>query len=484
MPVVGESRAGSRDVALLPSESVMRVFTGAPLGPGADAVVMQEDVTREGDVARFRSRPSQGAHVRKRGEDLAKGDVAIARGTRMRAAHVALAASLDRAWVYVARRPIVAIVGTGNELRPHGSPGAPGSIAESNGCALRAMVYRAGGLARVARFVEDDARATERALAEGLDGSDVMITIGGVSVGEHDLVRPALEKVGVSLDFWKVAIKPGKPLAVGRRGRSVVLGLPGNPVSALVTFALLGAPLLRAMQGDREPIPAPRRGRLTRSVRHAPGRLELVRATLAYDAAGLNVTPLANQASGAPVSLARADALACIPADSEEPDVPKKPKTASLSTHLTARGDVHMIDVGAKVATHRRAVAKARVSMARATFERLRTGDTPKGDVLATVRLAGIQAAKRTPELIPLCHVVALTRVTIEVVLEHGGVTILAATEARDRTGVEMEALVAANVAALALYDMLKGIDRGMRIACELLRKEGGKTGTWTRGDR
>lgn len=152
-----------------------------------------------------------------------------------------------------------------------------------------------------------------------------------------------------------------------------------------------------------------------------------------------------------------------------------------LSTHLTARGEVHMVDVGAKETTSRRAIARARVSMAKATFDRLRRGDTPKGDVLATVRLAGIQGAKRTPELIPLCHVIALTKITIDVTLEGGGATILATTEARDRTGVEMEALVAASTAALALYDMLKGIDRGMTIAVELVRKEGGKSGVWDR---
>jgi cyclic pyranopterin phosphate synthase len=141
-----------------------------------------------------------------------------------------------------------------------------------------------------------------------------------------------------------------------------------------------------------------------------------------------------------------------------------------------------MVDVGAKTTTARRAVARARVTMQRETFDRLERGDTPKGDVLAAVRLAGIQGAKRTPELIPLCHTIALTKVTVEVALEDGGATIVATAEARDRTGVEMEALVAASTAALTLYDMLKGIDRGMRIAVELSRKEGGKSGVWERG--
>jgi cyclic pyranopterin phosphate synthase len=151
-------------------------------------------------------------------------------------------------------------------------------------------------------------------------------------------------------------------------------------------------------------------------------------------------------------------------------------------THLTARGEAHMVDVSAKPETLRRAVAEAVVHMQEATTERLRSGSAPKGDVLAAARLAGIQAAKRTPDLIPLCHVVRLTRVTVDVRVEPGLVRIEAATEALDRTGVEMEALVAASVAALTVYDMLKGIDRGMTFEVGLSHKLGGASGPWERG--
>ncbi|MDB4946271.1 MAG: Molybdenum cofactor biosynthesis protein MoaC [Labilithrix sp.] len=150
-------------------------------------------------------------------------------------------------------------------------------------------------------------------------------------------------------------------------------------------------------------------------------------------------------------------------------------------THLTAEGHAHMVDVGAKDVTARRATAQARVRMADATFQRLASGDTPKGDVLATARIAGIQAAKRTSELIPLCHGISLTRVTVEIALTGGHAIIDATAEARDRTGVEMEAMVAASTAALTLYDMLKAIDRGMSFEVSLTEKTGGKTGTWTR---
>jgi cyclic pyranopterin phosphate synthase len=160
---------------------------------------------------------------------------------------------------------------------------------------------------------------------------------------------------------------------------------------------------------------------------------------------------------------------------------------APLSTHVGARGEAHMVDVGGKAITLRRAVARAHVSMEPATAARLRGGDVAKGDVLATARIAGIQAAKRTSELIPLCHVIALTRVTIELVVDpaaergRGGVSIEAVAEAVDRTGVEMEALTAASVAALTVYDMLKSVDRGMQITVELAEKRGGKTGVWRR---
>jgi cyclic pyranopterin phosphate synthase len=163
---------------------------------------------------------------------------------------------------------------------------------------------------------------------------------------------------------------------------------------------------------------------------------------------------------------------------------PKKPGGAlphlTQLTHLTPDGNAHMVDVGAKDVTARRAIARARVRMSDATFARLVSGDTPKGDVLAAARIAGIQAAKKTSELIPLCHLVALTRVEVTITLD--GVIDVSA-DARDRTGVEMEAMVAASVAALTIYDMLKAVDRGMSFDVGLLEKTGGKSGTWQRDE-
>jgi molybdopterin molybdotransferase len=320
LPVHGESRTGAVPDALADG-TTMRIFTGAPLPRGADAVVMQENVARDGDAASFEAVPKPGQHVRRRGEDISAGSVAIERGTRLRPGHLALAAALDRAELDLVRRPDVAILATGDELRRPGTAAAPGTIPESNTAVLRAMVRRAGGVARPLPYVPDDRGATERAFAAALATSDLVVTIGGVSVGDHDLVRPALEAVGVTLDFWRVAIKPGKPLAVGRfarpdRREAIVLGLPGNPSSAMVTFALFGIPLLRALQGDAAPFPAARRARLTHAFRHDPGRTEFARAFV--DEAAATATPLGNQASGAVTSMAESNALVVVPAEAKD----------------------------------------------------------------------------------------------------------------------------------------------------------------------
>lgn len=320
LPVRGESKTGAVPDALAEG-AAMRIFTGAALPAGADAVVMQENVTRDGDIAVLTARPRPGQNVRRRGEDLAAGSIAIARGTRLRPAHLALAAALDHSELAVVKRPDVAILATGDELRRPGTDAVPGTIPESNTVVLRAMARRAGARARALPYIRDERGATERSFAAALAEADVVVTVGGVSVGDHDLVRPALEAVGVKLEFWRVAMKPGKPLAVGRFARAgrrdaLVVGLPGNPASAMVTFALFGVPLLRALSGDPHPFPARRRARMTRAHAHDPGRLELARATVSHgDDMQLTVTTLGNQSSGAVTTMAASDALVLIPAE-------------------------------------------------------------------------------------------------------------------------------------------------------------------------
>jgi molybdopterin molybdotransferase len=311
LPVVGESRAGALTAPLVVG-SACRIFTGAPIPEGADMVVMQEDVTRDGNHARFATLPILGAHIRRRGEDLPEGAVALVRGTRLSPFHIGLAAAVDRNELLVARRPRVTILCTGEELRSPGSPPIPGTIPDSNGPSLAALVAAAGAIPTLAPRIGDTLESTEAALRAALRGCDLLLTVGGVSVGEHDLVRAALAHVGAELEFWKVQIRPGKPLAFGRHGETSILGLPGNPVSAQLTFALFGMPLLRAMQGDRAPIPARGHARLHDELRQKPGRMGFYRAQLQGDLA----IPAENQASGSAVSLARADALLILPADS------------------------------------------------------------------------------------------------------------------------------------------------------------------------
>ena len=311
LPVHGESRAGALAAPLL-ANTTCRIFTGAPIPAGADAVVMQEEVVRTGDSATFSTAPRLGAHIRRRGEDLPEGALALGRGTRLTPFQIGLAAAVDRNELLVARRPRVTILCTGEELRSPGSPALPGSIPDSNGPSLAALVAATGAIPVLAPRIGDTLAATEDALRGALRHCDLLLTVGGVSVGEHDLVRAALARVGAELEFWKVQIRPGKPLAFGRFGQTLILGLPGNPVSAQITFALFGMPLLRAMQGDRQPLPTRGRARLQNALRQSPGRTGFYRAQLQGE---LAITA-SNQASGSAASLAHADALVILPPES------------------------------------------------------------------------------------------------------------------------------------------------------------------------
>jgi molybdopterin molybdotransferase len=335
--VAGESAAGGRLPELAPG-TACRIFTGARLPVGCDTVVPQEEVELLAGTARVRlpRAPAAGQWLRKRAADLARGAVAIARGTRLSPGHAALAAALDRPALFVARRPLVTVLCSGDELRapgerwtfePRGSGRAPaaageadGSIAESNGTFVAAAGRAAGAIVRIAPYVRDDLDAAERAVREALVGSDLIVTIGGVSVGDRDVMKSALEKAGVVLDFWRVAIKPGKPLCVGRAGATLALGLPGNPASASLTFLLFGVPLLRAMQGDRETLPVRWRMPVAGSVRRSPGRMEFLRARIAPVGGVPHAVILPNQASGAVTSFAEADTLVIVPPEKERVD--------------------------------------------------------------------------------------------------------------------------------------------------------------------
>lgn len=315
--IVGESRAGHAPVARVGPGEACRIFTGAALPPGADSVIPHEEVRIDTRTVLFDVRPRLGANVRREGEDVAKGAQAIARGQRLWPAHLSLVASMGLSRVLVARRPAVTIVSVGDELREAGRGEGMGTLLESNGVALAALCRRAGANVRLAPILRDDPVEATRVLGDEISRCDLLITVGGVSVGDYDIVRPALASAGVSLDFWKVDIKPGKPVAVGRKGDAVVLLLPGNPAAAYVTFLLFGMPFLRARQGDLLPVPLTVRAPLDVPYVRRGKRTEFLRARLGAKHGHATVLLHKNQSSGALSSLAWSDALALIPSGRE-----------------------------------------------------------------------------------------------------------------------------------------------------------------------
>jgi molybdopterin molybdotransferase len=313
LPVAFEVFAGRPAEGPLPQGACCRIFTGGLLPEGADCVEQQEEVRRAGRAAQFKRAAERGRFVRPRGSDLAAGDVALPAGALVDAGTIGLAAGLGRGELHVRRRPRVGILPTGDELVPVGRPAGPGQIVESNGHALAAAVREAGAEPVVLPIARDDAGAIRRAL-DAARGLDVLVTSGGVSVGSKDLVRTALRRAGARLDFWRVAMRPGKPFTFGRWGRAAVFGLPGNPASALATFELFVRPALRAMAG----LPGSGRLRVTArlaSTQEKPAPLEVyLRARIRRVGRELVAEPLRTQVSGNLSSTAGHDALAVLPA--------------------------------------------------------------------------------------------------------------------------------------------------------------------------
>ncbi len=310
--IAGEMAAGAIPSAqMLAQGSAMRIFTGAPLPPGADSVILQEDVTAENGVIRLTGDGpgTRGRHVRPRASDFAQGDALLRPGDRLGPAQIALAALAGHAELTVRRRPRVAILSTGDELVAPGAPCPPGKLPASNGIMLRAMLEGVGAEIAMERLVPDDLPALISTLRDS-GGVDIIVSTGGASVGDHDLVRPALEAAGGAIDFWRIAMRPGKPLIVGRLGAAMFLGLPGNPVSSMVTGALFLLPLVRHLAGAVSPLPRPITARLGATMPAVSGRTDFVRATLDD---GI-VTPLGFQDSAAMQAAAVANALIMRPA--------------------------------------------------------------------------------------------------------------------------------------------------------------------------
>ena len=312
LPIVGESKAGDGIPPPLARGHALRIFTGAPMPPDADAVVVQEDTTREGDQVSIRFASEVGRHVRARASDFPRGTRLLEARHIVDPGCIALLASQSLARVRVHRPPRVAILSTGDELRPVGSALDPGQIVNSNGPMLEALVRDAGGITSTAH-VPDELDAAVAAMRESVDEHHLVLTTGGVSVGDHDVVKAAMTGAGVETHFWKIAVKPGKPVVFGTAGDAYVLGLPGNPASAFVTFTLFVRPLIRAMLGDPLPYPKVVRGTLATTVRHRPGRAEYLRAR--REGSTFLLHPA--QGSGELTALAWCDVLVEIPADAE-----------------------------------------------------------------------------------------------------------------------------------------------------------------------
>jgi molybdopterin molybdotransferase len=306
--------AGAVGRALEPGTAA-RIFTGAPIPPGADAVVMQELAAAVDGGVRIDALPEPGQSIRRRGEDVTRGAVVLARGTRLRAPHLGLAASVGADPLAVAPRPRVALFSTGDELAMPGEPLKPGAIYNSNRYTLRALLQALGCPCEDLGIVPDDLEATRAALRRAAACSDVIVTCGGVSVGEEDHLKPALRAEG-RLDLWSIALKPGKPLAFGEVRRADgshawYIGLPGNPVSAFVTFVLAVRPFLLCLQGATEVTVAPVWLRADFDWPRPDRRREFMRVRRNAQG-GLDLYP--NQSSGVLTSVAWGDGLVDNPA--------------------------------------------------------------------------------------------------------------------------------------------------------------------------
>lgn len=314
--VGGRSMAGAAPGGRLAEGEAWRIFTGAPLPEGANAVVMQEDAdwdaAHPGRVV-IRETAGPWENVRFRGEDVAQGATVLGPGARIGPAQVGLLAALGDGVVRVHRRPVVTVLPGGDELRPPGAALEPGQIHDSNGPMLAALLRGSGALVRREPAVPDDPAALASALRVALDGSDVVVTAGGASVGEHDLVRPAFESLGGRIEYWRLSLKPGKPFFLGRLGGRILCGLPGNPVSAFVTAVLLVQPLVRRLLGALDPGPVTVPGILGEGVENLDGRPHFLRVIRKADG---EVRAAGAQASHLLGSLGRANGLVEVPSRS------------------------------------------------------------------------------------------------------------------------------------------------------------------------
>jgi molybdopterin molybdotransferase len=310
LKVIGEVAAGRPFAATLGAGEAARIFTGGVLPQGADAIVIQEQTSRDGDLVEVQKPASKGRHVRAQGLDFREGETLLAKGHRLTARDLQLAAGMNHPLVPVHRRPKLAMFATGDELVPPGTKPGPGQIVYSNGFALAALVRAEGAEVVDLGVVRDKLDETIAAIRDARDsGADILLTTGGASVGEYDFVNRALAAEGVDISFWKIAMRPGRPLMHGQLGAMHVLGVPGNPVSSYVCAFLFLVPLIRRLCGRSDLIAPTETALLGCDLPENDERADYLRATLRESPEGAIATPFPTQDSSMMAPLAKADCL-------------------------------------------------------------------------------------------------------------------------------------------------------------------------------
>jgi molybdopterin molybdotransferase len=308
--LIGEVAAGHPFAGDVKTGQAARIFTGGLMPAGSDTVVIQELTTADGATVTIKKATKKGRNVRPQGIDFKRGDLLLRQGQRLTERDVMLAAAMNHPALPVTRRPKVAVLGTGDELVAPGSQPGPGEIVYSNGFAIRALARSAGAEVRDLGIAHDRIEDIAAAVRRARDwGADILVTSGGASVGEHDLVQRALASEGLDLSFWRVALRPGRPMMHGRLGIMQVLGVPGNPVSAYVCSFLFLLPLIRRMAGCKDAEHTPEPARLGRDVPANDERADYLRATLSLSPDGAVATPVTAQDSSLMAPLARSHCL-------------------------------------------------------------------------------------------------------------------------------------------------------------------------------
>ena len=315
--IVGYAPAGGAYDGTLERGEAVRIFTGGPVPDGADAIVIQEDTDTDGSTVTVKESAPKGHYIRPAGLDFRAGDVLLKKGRLLTARDIGLAAAMNHPWLMVHRRPRVTILATGDEVVMPGDPVGPNQIVSSNGLGLAAAVRAFGGEPILLGIAPDDRDVLGR-MAAGAAGSDLLLTTGGASVGDHDLVQSVLGTQGLEVDFWKIAMRPGKPLMFGQIGTTMMLGLPGNPVSTLVCAMIFVQPALRRMIGLGDGAPPTVKARLAAPLPKNDRRQDYLRATAERGAeGGLLVRSFEKQDSSMMAPLARADCLILRPPHAE-----------------------------------------------------------------------------------------------------------------------------------------------------------------------